>query len=249
MRKDRFTKLLKINNMKYIFLCTLTLIFFSCEADMGKPSSPSNSLGNGVDGNFQTPAYSANIKGVKINQQILENYINLFKELKANSPEGIELINELDPSAQSHPKFGTLTTIMEKYGLAYEEFVKLNAKIGLIYGVLQFNIQNLQEQSNQTVGQVNEMAESIKEMINDPNVPEEKKAELREALKKTEQGGRELGNIWKNNKEKAQGMIKRARKRLKKIASVKEIRLIQGYNNQLKELYNEISQPTIEDSI
>lgn len=235
--------------MKHIFLFALALVFFSCEADMGGPSSSSNSIGNGVDGNFQTPAYSTNIKGVKVNRQVLNNYINLFKELKAHSPEGIEMINELNPSAQRHPQFAALSIIMEKYGLAYEEFVKLNAKIGVIYGVLQFNMQNLQEQSNQTVGQMNEMAESIKEMINDPDVPEEKKAELREALKKTEEGGRDLGNMWKNNKEKAQGMIKQARKRLQKIASAKEIRLVQAYNQQLKELYKEISQPTIEDSI
>jgi hypothetical protein len=235
--------------MKNILFLSLLLLTFSCEMDMSSPSSSSNTIGNGVSSNFQTAAYSTNIKGVKVNRQVLEDYINLFKELKATSADGIELINELDPEAENHPQFGTLTSIMEKYGLTYEDFVKLNAKIGVIYGVLQFNMQNLQAQSDQTVGQMDEMAKEIQAMIDDPDVPEEKKAELREALKQTEKGGRDLNNMWENNKEKAQNMIKRSRKRLKKIATAEEIQLVRGYNAPLKELYNEIAQPTIEDSI
>lgn len=235
--------------MKNILFLSLLLLIFSCEMDMAGSSSSSNSIGNGVSGNFQTPAYSSNIKGVKVNRQVLEDYISLFRELKATSADGIELINELDPEAENHPQFAALTSIMERYGHNYEDFVKMNAKIGVIYGVLQFNMQNLQAQSDQTVGQMDEMAKEIQAMIDDPDVPEEQKAELREALKQTEKGGRDLNNMWENNKEKAQDMIRRSRKRLKKIATAEEIQLVQGFDAQLKELYHEISQPTIEDSI
>jgi hypothetical protein len=179
----------------------------------------------------------------------MTNYLALFNRLKADAPQALELVNEHEAAARAHPQFATLQKIVAESGMEYAAFVDLSSRIGTIFSVSEVNMQSYQKMSEQNVGQMDQMAKSLQEMIDDPDMPAAQKTELRAALKRAQTGKRQLGNMWKKNKTKYQKMTKRLEKKLGKIASEKDVQLVNKYRKDLEKAYQGISRPRIVGSL
>ena len=125
----------------------------------------------------------------------------------------------------------------------------LSSRIGTIYSVSEATMASYESMSGQNLKQMDDMTKSIQAMIDDPDIPESKKAEFRAALATTQRGKDQLGSMWRRNKPKAKKMYARIRKRLRKFASDDEIQLVDKYRKQLESAFKGVSRPRIQGSI
>ena len=82
----------------------------------------------------------------------------------------------------------------------------------------------------------------IQKHINDPDVPEETKKELRETLKKLQSGKKELKDSYKHNKKWADWAMKLTRP----LTNKKDIQVILRHQNELMEVFTGLSREQLE---
>jgi hypothetical protein len=128
--------------------------------------------------------------GKKITDETVANYIKAYVRLKQAGPELAERMRnaqgkeiEID---QGMAGYNEIEKIIKESGFeSYQEFVEVNAKIGLAFS---------QIEGRQFMNEMDQMHsigfEEIDKQLADPQVPEEAKAELRRARK---EGRREYG--------------------------------------------------------
>lgn len=192
---------------------------------------------------------SSGTSGSNLSDATMIKYLQVFQELKAASSDVLELINENEPSAGQQAEFSSLQGIIENSGMNYEDFIAINNKIGTIYSISEANMGTYQNIADANAGQMDEMINSIQEMIDDPAVPASEKDRLRASLQEAKNGKDQLSNMFEQNKEKAAKMYKTIQKKLGKIASQAEVQLVNNYQQELKVAYDGISRPRIEGSL
>lgn len=220
--------------MKKYFLLFLSSLLIATACD---------NLGGGGDSNNYGGSSGS---GVQITESKLKNYLSLYPKLKDKVPDVLELVNENEPEAQNHPQFAQLEQMLQDNNTDFQSFTALSAKIGTIYSFSEANMQTYDENNTTTLNQMDDMAKSIQEMIDDPNTPEAQKQHLRESLKRTQDGKEGFKDMFNNNREKAADQFQRARKKLSKVASDQEVDLIHKYKTQLQEAFYGISRPRMD---
>ncbi|MCP4442421.1 MAG: hypothetical protein GY810_26235 [Aureispira sp.] len=223
--------------MKNIIYLLVFASCFACDADMADGGDRA-SVGDQNGGEVSTSG--------SLNEQSLNSYIKVFNQLKSEVSDVLELVNENEPSAAQHSDFSRLQSIIQDNGMSYDGFVSMSSKIGTIYSISEANMETYQEISDMNDGAMDEMISSIQEMIDDPDVPEAQKGELRKSLQEAKSGKAQLGNMFEQNKEKAEKMYKKIRKKLGKIATESEVRLVNQHEKELEAAYDGISRPRIE---
>lgn len=165
-----------------------------------------------------------------LTETLVTNYIAAYKELRAKIPNGLKDINEKGMNIPTDG-FNVINDIVQKNGFKdYFEFVRVNAKIAWAFNLASGEIgmssfQNLK----------NEGIQSIDEQLNDPNVPNEVKEELKKTKAKI------LEN-WENNKKWADVTLSLVRK----LTNENDIRIIKKYYKELQEAYVGITLPNPE---
>lgn len=185
-------------------------------------------------------------KGTITNEQV-ENYLEAYKNLREKAPEILKDINEnSDQSKAGKEGYDSVERIIQESGLeSYAQFVRLNAKIGTIFSMLQahkgLNSQeNLYESGQDMFDDSNRF---IEEQLNDPEVPEETKVELRKTLEELKQNSNELKESYVSNKAIADWVMNKAEKIQGLLVNESDIEVIQHYEEDIFEAYTGFPRP------
>jgi len=225
--------------MKHFQFILLLLLAASCSSE-GVDSSNSN----GINADNAPTAGSG-----LVTEASVANYVHLYTTLKSKAPDALERLNEHDRSVQNDAVFAPLREEIEANGMDVSSFVALSERIGIIYSLLEVNPQKMREIQDVHEGSMDEMAASIQEMLDDPDVPEAQKAELRKALARTHAGKEDLGNMWNQLEDKRGNVLNKAKSKLQNFASQSEIAAVKKHQEALEQAFSGISRPSIEGGI
>ena len=185
-------------------------------------------------------------KGTLTDQKVL-NYIEVYKKLKANAPAILEHLNKNgDSELAGKEGFAGFEEIVQSEGLAnYPEFVILNAKIGGVFGMIQATkgmetSSNLHDSGQQMF---EDSKKIIQEQLDDPNVPEESKVELRKTLAEIDENSKILSNEYEKNSAWANYVLKYAEKITGLIVNEKDIEIVKKYEDEIFEAYTGFTPP------
>jgi hypothetical protein len=171
--------------------------------------------------------------GKKITDETVANYIKAYVRLKQAGPELAERMRnaqgkeiEID---QGMAGYNEIEKIIKESGFeSYQEFVEVNAKIGLAFS---------QIEGRQFMNEMDQMHsigfEEIDKQLADPQVPEEAKAELRRARK-------EVAENMAKNKPWAEGVMKGA----EMIGDKETMEVVRRHAKEIRDAYTGgIAQP------
>ncbi|MGB0525556.1 MAG: hypothetical protein ACPGJS_21445 [Flammeovirgaceae bacterium] len=169
-----------------------------------------------------------NKNDLKLTEELIEKYIIAYRKLKALGPNIAEEFNKngFNPLTQ----YQQIEQIIVESGFdSYAQFVKTNARIAWAFSLAQGHagkerFSKLQSDSEQL----------LIEQINNPDVPEEVKVELRKNLKT-------LQDNWKKNAPWADYSLKI----ISHLTSDEDTRLIMKYEKELLELFAGVPMPEV----
>lgn len=137
-------------------------------------------------------------------------------------------------------QYEVVEEIIQGSGLTdYAEFATLNAKIGSVFTIIQAEsgmtkFENLQDSSN---SMLDEGIAELQKNLNDPDVPEETKEELRITLKELEKGKKELNESYSKNLKMANFVMDQVKNVSGFIVDKEEVELVKKYEKQILEVY------------
>lgn len=168
----------------------------------------------------------------------VEAYLNSYKDLREQAPELLANANNGDPLDQQKG-FNDFEAVLKKHGLTYKEFVILNAKIGAIFSIQQGEnfMGEMEEMKTAGMEQMDAGALQIQASLNDPNVPEEAKKELRKTLEEMKAAKSTINNDYDKNKGWADAVMSKAKSVTNIFVSKEDIELVKQYSPKITEAY------------
>jgi nicotinamide mononucleotide adenylyltransferase len=117
--------------------------------------------------------------------------------------------------------------------------VILNAKIGAVYSILQGQDFMNQMENMKTAGmeQMDAGAQQMQASIDDPNVPEEAKKELRKSLEEIKAAKVKVNEDYNKNKGWADLVMDKAKSLTNVFVSKEDIELVKQYSDKITEAY------------
>ncbi len=171
--------------------------------------------------------------------------------MKEQAPGVLQKLNEEgNTEVAGQAGFNDFEKIIKEGGLGnFPDFVRLNAKIGGVFSIMQANkgmetAKNLEE-SGQSM--FSDGMRVIQEQLDDPNVPEETKVELRTALEELKGGAKELKDTYTGNLEWANLVMEQANKLSGLIVNKKDIEVIKKHEAEIFEAYTGFPEPVGND--
>ena len=171
--------------------------------------------------------------GKKITDQTVQNYIKAYVRLKQAGPELAERMKNAQGKEVEIDKgmagYNEIEKIIKESGFeSYQEFVEVNAKIGLAFS---------QIEGRQFMNEMDQMHsignEEIDKQLADPQVPEEAKAELRRAKQ-------EIADNMNKNKPWAEGVMKGA----EMLGDKETMEVVRRHAKEIRDAYTgSIAQP------
>ena len=185
-------------------------------------------------------------KGTITDEQV-ENYLKAYKMLREKAPDILQGINENSNQTKADKKgYNTIEGIIKESGIeSYAEFVRLNAKIGSVFSILQANRGMNQQANLQESGQdmFNDSYRFIEEQLDDPEVPEETKVELRKTMEELKKDSKELKETYESNKVIADWVMDKANKISGLLVNEADIKVIQAHEEEIFEAYTGFPRP------
>jgi hypothetical protein len=202
-----------MKKIKLLLLAVISITLFSCGGDSGKKT----------DG----------LTAAKI-----EAYLNGYKALRAEAPELLKSANSGDKLDQQKG-FNDFEAVLKKNGLTYKEFVILNAKIGAIFSIQQGEnfMGDMAEMKTAGMEQMDAGAVQIQASLDDPNVPEEAKKELRKTLEEMKAAKVTINTDYDKNKGWADAVMNATRGVTNLFVSKEDIGLVKQYSDKITEAY------------
>ena len=207
---------------KIVFLFISIILFFSCSEIIGE-------------------------KGTLTDQKI-QNYIQAYKGLRENAPQILANLNQngetIDASSMGFLEF---EKIIKDAGMeGYPDFVRTNAKIGVAFSLIE---------AHKGVNRADNLRESGKEMINDaiafmqkqidnPDVPEETKEELRQQIEEHKKNKKLLVKTYSDNTEIANLVIEKAQKLQGMIVNQSDVEAVERNHADLYEAFTGFPEPS-----
>lgn len=179
-------------------------------------------------------------KSLQLTDENIQNYIAAYKNLREAAPDILQSINENPSAEEGQEQFSGIESAIMDAGLAnYPQFVLLNAKIGSTFSIIQASkgmdrFQNLQNSSNTMF---DDGMKAIQEQIDDPNIPEETKASLRETLEELKANQQEMNDTYEQNRVWADFVMETVEDITGYIVSEEDIELVKKYETELMEAY------------
>ncbi len=188
----------------------------------------------------------ASEKGTLTDEKV-KKYIKIYKKLREQAPEILENLNKKGESAESGKEsFKSFEKIIKEGGLKdFKEFVVLNAKIGAIFSLSQAvrsmeNVENIEKSSQKMFSNGQKI---IQEQLDDPDVPEETKIELRKTLKELKKSSSEITTSYVNKKKLAEFVMEKAEKISGYIVDKNDIEVIKRHEEEIYEAYTGFPRP------
>jgi len=177
-------------------------------------------------------------KNEPLTTQKIDAYLNAYKDLRTAAPEFLNQANSgsLDTQKQG---FSDFEGVLKNHGLSYMEFVKINAKVGGIYSVL--NAESFMGDMGTKIDQGNsQFDDGIKQMqdqINNPDVPEETKVELRKSIEALKSGKKDVNTDYEKNKYWADLVMDKMKSVSNQFITNEEIELVKQNFDKITEAY------------
>jgi hypothetical protein len=170
--------------------------------------------------------------------QKIEAYINSYKALKAEVPALLENANSGNVLDQQKG-FNDFEAILKRNGLTYKEYVILNAKIGAIFSVQQGEnfMGDMAEMKTAGMDQMDAGMIQMQAAINDPNVPEEAKKEMRKSLEEMKAAKTTINSDYEKNKGWADAVMAKTKSVTNLFVSKEDVELVKQYSEKIMEAY------------
>jgi hypothetical protein len=206
---------------KIVFLFISIILFFSCSEIIGE-------------------------KGTLTDQKI-QNYIQAYKGLRENAPQILANLNQngetIDASSMGFLEF---EQIIKDAGLEdYPDFVRTNAKIGVVFSLIEANkgmkrSENLEQSSKEMI---DDAIVFIQSQIDNPDVPEETKEELRQQIEEHKKNKKLLVKTYSDNTEIANLVIKQVEKIRGMVVNQSDVEAVERNHADLYEAFTGFPEP------
>ena len=171
----------------------------------------------------------------------VENYIEVYKKMRKHTPEILQGLNEeggINENGQE--SYEAFEKIIKEGGLDdFADFVRLNAKIGAIFSIIQAN-KGMEQYGKLKSGSENMFDENIKlleEQLADPEIPEDTKQELRESIKEIKKGKQEFNESMGKNEAWANLVLENVQKLTNLIADEHDVEVVMRHESEIMEAY------------
>jgi hypothetical protein len=203
-----------MKRLSFLLLVLFTTTLISCDSDSAKNMAEA-------------------LTGPKI-----EAYLNGYKALRAEAPGLLKNVNAGDLVEQKEG-YNIFEATLKKNGLTYKEFVILNAKIGAIYSIQQGEsfMGDMAEMKTAGMEQMDDGTKQMQAAIDDPNVPEEAKKELRKSLGEMKAAKEKINTDYDKNKGWADAVMDKTKTVTNIFVSREDIELVKQYADKITEAY------------
>ena len=177
-------------------------------------------------------------KNEPLTTQNIDAYLNAYKDLRTSAPEFLNQANSGNVDDQKQG-FTDFESVIKNHGLSYTEFVKINAKVGGIYSVL--NAESYMGEMGTKIAdgntQFDDGVKQLKEQIDNPDVPEETKVELRKSIEALKAGKKEVNTDYEKNKYWADLVLDKVKSISNQFITSEDIELVKQNFDKITEAY------------
>lgn len=178
----------------------------------------------------------------------IANYIKVYNNLKKQAPSMLQEVNtNKDADVSGKQGYSDFEKTIKDGGIKdYPAFVKMNAKIGAIFSIMQANgfMEDMGQMTTDGIATLDKTTKMYDSLINDPNTPEEAKAEYRKAKEETQKGSKEINQNWEANKKWADLVLEKVNKISGIVASKCDVEMVKKHEKEMMESYTGITPPT-----
>jgi len=185
-------------------------------------------------------------KGTLTDRKI-QSYIKAYKGLKEAAPGMLKNLNENGETADAGKAgFADFEEIIKDAGMEdYPDFVRTNAKIGVIFSLIEANkgmnrSSNLERSGKEMI---DDGVAFIETQLADPNVPEETKVELRKQIEEMKANKQKLTDTYAKNTKIANMVLDQVQKIQGMIVNEADIDAVQRHHADLFEAYTGFPEP------
>ncbi len=185
-------------------------------------------------------------KGTLTDQKI-QNYIKAYKGLRENAPGMLKNLNENGETVDAGKAgFADFEKIIKEAGMEnYPDFVRTNAKIGVIFSLIEANkgltrSGNLERSSK---AMIDDGIAFLEKQIADPNVPEETKAELRKQILEQKKNKKKLTDTYDKNTGIANLVIEKVQKIQGMVVNESDVEAVERNHTALFEAFTGFPEP------
>lgn len=176
-----------------------------------------------------------------ITDQDVENYIKTYKVLREQAPDMLKTVNESGESPEAGAEaYKSIEQTISNNGIgSYADFVRLNAKIGAIFSIMQATkgMTRFEELNQRSNDMFDDGIRQIDEQLADPNVPEDTKVELRKTREELLAGKGEMNEDYQYNKDWGEFVMDKANKLSGLVISEADIKVVQRHEQEIMEAY------------
>lgn len=186
-----------------------------------------------------------------LTDEMVVKYIAVYKKMRAFGIDYVNTVNQSEGATNGMEGYSQIEQIITDGGFTdFAEFIRVNAKIAWAFSIVQGSsgMEDIKNMQDNLLEQGNEIqSEAIAEIdrnLNDPEVPEATKVELRktkqELLQANQQMNQEVNQNWDKNKKWADITMNL----VKKITSDEDMNVVKKHRKELLEVFVGIELPT-----
>jgi len=208
-----------MENLKNLFLAVIITSMFAC---------------GGIGG-----------KNEALGSQKIDAYLSAYKDLRNSAPEFLNQANSGSADVQKQG-FSDFEGIIKQHGLSYIEFIKINAKVGGIYSVLNAEsfMGDMEKLKNDGMSQMDDGVKQMQEQIDNPDVPEETKVELRKSIEEIKANKKTVTEDYEKNKYWADLVLNKVKAISNQFISSEDVELVKLNFDKITEAYTGGVVPT-----
>lgn len=171
----------------------------------------------------------------------VENYIEVYKKMRKSTPEILQGLNEGgDVNENGQGSYEAFEKIIKEGGLEdFADFVRLNAKIGTIFSIIQANrgMDQYEQLKGDSENMFDENIKLLEEQLKDPEIPEDTKQELRESIKEIKRGKQEFNESMGKNEKWANLVLENVQKLTNLVADEHDVEVVMRHETEIMEAY------------
>ena len=187
------------------------------------------------------------LKALKLTDKKIDQYIAAYNNLKKKMPQ---LLQEMNKNPQNKDigknQFEQINSLIKETGIKdYTEFVLLNAKIGSIFSIIQgekgmSDFEKLKEKGDKMLS---DGEKQLMEQINNPDIPEETKAELKKALEEIRQSTKNISDTYANNTKWANLVMDKVKGVSNLMVDKNDIDVVKRNESKIMQAYTGFTKP------
>jgi hypothetical protein len=190
-------------------------------------------------------AACSGLQGDPLTGAQIDAYLNAYRALRQKAPDMLNQANsgQLDTQKAGYQDF---ERVCKDNGLSYREFVVLNAKIGAIYSTLQAEnfMGDMEKMKTDGLQQMDDGMAQLQAQIDNPDVPEESKVEMRKAIAEMKTAQQQVNTDYDKNKGWADLVMDKTKALTNVFVAKEDVELVRQYGDKITAAYTGGIVPT-----